>query len=246
MSRIASRAGAMTLFLCLAFAYTSYAGTVTDNFNDNTLDPMWVTGSNGGSFSANETNHRLELTITGDDVFGGVGLRWLASGNFDFQVSYSLLTDIHGFSHDEDQSGAGIGAFSSGILVVQFPVSVLNQPPPGGVYAAAEGSTLYGGALTSDLSGKFRLTRVGNVYTGYYWGAGDWISLGSGTSSKTGPADLSLNVFADGGATVSAAFDDFYLQADGLVTPEPGSFALAGIALGLIGLIGRLRSSGIA
>lgn len=243
MSRISTRAATPALFLCLTFAYTGYAGTIVDNFNDNTLDPtLWSPWSNGGTFSVSETNQRLQVSITGDNVTGGVGLRWLALGNFDFQASYSLLTDIHGLSHDQNQTGAGLGAFAFGIFVAQFPVSVMNLPPPGGLYAGAEGDTLYGYALTSDQSGKLRLTRVGNVYSAYYWGAGNWIALGSGTSARTGPADLSLSVFADGGATVSAAFDDFYLQADGFAPiPEPGSFALAGIALGLICLIGKRR-----
>jgi hypothetical protein len=38
-------------------------------------------------------------------------------------------------------------------------------------------------------------------------------------------------VAADGNATVSVAFDDFSLQADGFApVPKPSSFALAGIA----------------
>jgi hypothetical protein len=124
-------------------------------------------------------------------------------------------------------------------------VSVLEPPPPipGGLYVAAEGDIqLFGAAFTMDLSGRFRLTRVGNLYSGYYWGSGDWVLLGSGTGTKTGPADLGLGVGADGDATVSVAFDDFYVQADDLgEIPEPGSFALAGIALGLIFVVWKRR-----
>jgi hypothetical protein len=235
----------MVLLLFLALTSGNFAATLTDNFNDNTLDSLlWSSFLTGGIGSVSETNQRLEVTITGNNDSAGATLRWLALGNFDFRASYTMLTNIDGFSTDQDESGAAVLAFTpEPIFAARFPGSVMDLPGPQGVYAGAEGDTLfYGYALTSDQSGRLRVTRVGNLYTAYYWGAGDWIALGSGTSTRTGPADLHLGAFADGDATVSAAFDDFYLEADGLSqVPEPGSFALAGIALGLICVIRKRR-----
>lgn len=247
MGKATTRAGTMALFLCLTLAHTSHAGPIVDNFNDNALNSsLWRLFSTGGVSLVSETNQRLELTITGDNDTAGVALRWLALGDFDLQASYALLTDIHGFPAAQDESGPLLGAFGADPnpnYVGQLPVSVLDLPPPGGIYVGAEGDTqLYGYAFTSDQSGRFRLTRVGNVFSAYYWASGDWVLLGSGTTTRTGPAELFLAVAADGDATVSAAFDDFYLQADGLAEiPEPGSFALVGIALGLICVIGKRR-----
>ena len=39
MTRTATRGGATVFFFCLAFAYTSQAGIITDNFDDNSLNP---------------------------------------------------------------------------------------------------------------------------------------------------------------------------------------------------------------
>jgi hypothetical protein len=207
--------------LLLLVGSPGHAETVTDNFDDNTLNPMvWTPFFSGGYGTVNETNKRLEVSISGNDQGGGVRLNMRALGDFDFQASYTLFTDIHTFPSDQDESGVAIMAFvldHDPIIVGQLPVSVLDVPPPGGVYFGAEGDlALWGHALTSDLSGKLRLTRVGNTYSTYYWASGNWVLLGSGTATKTGPADLGLVVSIDGDATVSAAFDDFYLQADAL------------------------------
>lgn len=245
MTRPATRAGTMAFFLCLAFAYTSYAGIITDNFNDNSLDPtLWATLSTRGVGSVSETNQRLQVSLTGDQEAGGVGLRWLALGNFDFQADYALLTNIDGVS---SESGVGLFAFAldgtfDGVVVARGASP--DVPGTHGYYLGGEGSTTYGYTFTSDQSGRLRLTRVGNVYSAYFMGASDWVLLGSGTSVLTGPADLYLAVWPTEGATVSAAFDNFYLQADGFAgAPEPSSFALAGIALGLICTIGKRRQA---
>jgi hypothetical protein len=214
------------------------AETLTDNFDDNTLDPgLWTPFFLGGVGTAAESNKRLEVTFSGDNEAGGVRLNVRALGDFDFQASYTLLTNIHSFPPDQDESGVGIFAFAADpnpIFAAQFPVSVLDLPPPGGVYIGAEGDlTLYGHAPTSDLAGKFRLTRIGNIYSMYYWGSDEWVLLGSGASTKTGPADLALAVFADGDPTVSAAFDDFSLTADHFYPiSEPASLYFPQIADG--------------
>ncbi|MBP1607903.1 MAG: hypothetical protein H6Q04_138, partial [Acidobacteria bacterium] len=214
-------------FLFFALPGSLIAETVTDNFDDNTLDPvLWTPFFPSGIGTVAETNHRLEITFTGDNEAGGVRLNLRAMGDFDFQASYTLLTNIHSFPEDQDESGVGIFTFITDpnpIFSAQFPISVMELPPPGGVYVGAEGDlVLYGHASTSDLTGKFRLTRIGNTYTAYYWGSGGWVLLGSGISTKTGPADLALAVFADGDPTVSAAVDNFSLTADQLIpTPRP-------------------------
>jgi hypothetical protein len=243
MTRIATSTGTMAFFLILALAHTSYAGIITDNFNDNTLDPtLWATLSTHGVGSVSETNQRLQVTLTGDREAGGVGLRRLALGNFDFQADYTLLSNLDAVS---SYSGVALFAFAlngtfDGVVVGRGASP--DVPGTHGFYLGGEGATDYGAALTSDQSGRLRLTRTGNVYSAYFWGSSDWVLLGSGTSVLTGPADLYLAVWPTGGETVSAAFDNLYLQADGFASvPEPGSFTLAAIALGLTCAIGRHR-----
>jgi hypothetical protein len=239
MARIAAPAGPAALLLCLSLACACQAGVITDDFNDNVWNAaLWTTFSSGGSLVAAETAQRLQVTLTGDNALGGVRLRGLAYGDFDVQVNYSLLTNIDQFDHDGTPSGVGLLGVGGGGYAIRAVVDA-GTPGPGivGAYlgGALDQEDPWGWALTSDASGRLRFTRTGNLLTAYYWASGAWAPLGSTTTALTGPADLSLAVLTDGGNSVSVAFDDFYLQSDGFAAvPEPGSFGLAGVAIGLL------------
>ncbi len=234
----------MAFFLCLAFGCTSHAGIVTDNFNDNNLNPaLWTAFSSGGTLLVVENNQRLQVTLTADGATGGVALLGQVLGDFDLQVSYFLSTDIDQFTHDGTPSGIGLVGAGNGFYALRAVVDA-GTPGPGIVGTYLGGSfneqQPWGWALTSELSGRLRVTRTGNVFSTYYWGPGNWVLIGSSTSALTGPADVSLAILADGGMTVSTAFDDFYLKADGFTgIPEPSSFMLAGLALGLMCAVGK-------
>lgn len=220
---------------------------ITDNFDDNTLNPsLWSVIAPSG-VSVSETGQRLEISATGPpDVFGGVALRGLVLGNFDLQLDYAMLTNIDGFGHEGNNSGAGLAWL---MATGSFFLRGLTELPGGGstgCYAAQIDAALSEGcyAQTTEQSGKFRITRVGSVYSLSYWSSGNWVLLAPSVSStQTGPVDFYIATAVDGSHTVSAAFDNFYLQADAFVpgVPEPGSFALTGIAFGLICGIGSLR-----
>ena len=91
-----------------------------------------------------------------------------------------------------------------------------------------------------------RLTRVGNLYAIYHWQGSDWgAPLASGTSVLTGPVDFYLGGGTDTGATLGVAVDNFWLQSGGFASevPEPASFALVGVALGLTFIIRKRRQA---
>jgi hypothetical protein len=248
MARIVAPAGPAALLLCLSLACACQAGVITDNFNDNVWNAaLWTTFSSGGSLVAAETGQRLQVTLTGDNALGGVRLRGLAYGDFEVQVNYSLLTNIDQFDHDGTPSGVGLLGAGGGGYAIR---AVIDTGTPGpGIVGAYLGGELdqedpWGWALTSDTSGRLRFTRTGNVFAAYYWASGAWAPLGSTTTTLTGPADLSLAVLTDGGNSVSVTFDEFYLQSDGFAAvPEPGSFGLAGVAIGLLCALTRRRAS---
>ena len=224
----------------LSLAAPIRAGSVlTDDFSDNALNAsLWRVQSMAGFLSVNEVNQRLEITRTGqdDDGWGGVMLQSLALGDFDFQASYTLLTNIDGFNHDGTPSGVGLTWFGGTYFALRAVID-LGVNDIRGVYfgGQAEVETPWGFAFTSDTSGRLRVTRVGGMYTLSYWGPGNWVDLGPSTSAPSGAASLGLSVLVDGGNTLSMAFDDFYLQADGLETvPEPGAFGAAALGLGLL------------
>jgi len=231
MGRIATRAGAPVLFLCLAFAHTSYAGTIEDNFNDNSLNTsIWGTWVfNYGSVS--EVNQRIEEVVPNHSGWAEAGLAMLSlvGGDFDVRVDVAVL----------DFSGQSGGSITYGGGPVEICGHSLDVGLGGdGYYARFCDGTYY--VPSSDTSGTLRLTRSGSTYSGYFWDGSNWQLIHSSPGGPTGDYGVSMSSHsADGSSGV--AYDNFYLQTGPLTSevPEPGTLLLgvSGVLLG--GLIAR-------
>jgi len=77
-----------------------------------------------------------------------------------------------------------------------------------GIPALLDGSGSY--AATSDNSGKFRVTRVGNTAYTYYWNGSSWTLLESGTIGSNNMA-IGLWVYSNG-AEPSVNFDNLVVN----------------------------------
>ncbi len=234
------------LFLFLGLPLNAGPIVITDDFDDNTLNPaLWSPMAFGGATLA-EINQRLEVTAS--DGFAVARLRGLVTGNFDLRFSYALLTNMDSLDPEEDEPAVGILFFDFDSFLIR---TITALPPPGGGQSGCIGSQVgeaihegcYG--LTSEQSGSLRLTRVGNLYTIYHWQSSDWNPLASGTSVLTGPVDFYLGGGTGSEETLGVALDNFWLQADGFNSevPEPASFALVSVALGLAILIRKRRQA---
>ncbi len=229
----------LTAGLLLTSTSTVTAQVLYDDFNDNTLDPLLWTVSEGGiGPTITETNQRLEIASPEDSMDGPDGMCFaqytsvcLLRGDYDVQVDYQLLTWPPG-------NGVRVG-LNTQIGTTErdsfgTPADFGGQPRE--VYLTHFADGFQGMTRTTDLSGKLRQARSGNTVTGYYYSiSGDWVAI------HTGPAamdDVNFSLaswthdYAFIDQAVKVAFDNVIVNQGQLICPKlrvlidikPGSF----------------------
>ena len=163
--------------LCASSAY----GFV-DDFNDDVVDDaLWDIALKGSGPTIEEVNQRLQIRLpgsshdAGDGVFAaGYRSKCLLQGDFDIQVDYELLD--WPFSN-----GVRVGLGYGGIGVVTRS-SLGTAADYGGLPRDVATLDVMGPAVfvvAVSMTGSLRLTRFGNVWTGFYREGDQWTQIGS-------------------------------------------------------------------
>lgn len=187
--------GLLLLTIFIQTVSPSQAGTFSDKFDDNLLNPfLWYADIRGQGTVA-EVNNRLEITIPADST-GDLGVfygpEFFIDGDFDEQVDFNLLNF---------PAGNGISFTLSGS--VQFHIGRTSwQMQPGEwrhvYYVWCLGDTM-AYVETTDTSGKLRLKRTGNKMEGFYWKDNTWQLLDSYTDPQLGgPGGVGLALGQNG------------------------------------------------
>jgi hypothetical protein len=201
-------------------------GTVTphridDAFRGSSIDyaNVWASwGTNQpGLIDFAQTGGALTVNVSGaaqPDFNVSGQTRCLARGDFDAQVDFNLV-------NWPAQNGVWVSLMVGGTPFNVYRVSWQFDPSEQyGAYLPPVGTTLPAAGTT----GTLRLTRHGDIFTGYYRSGLGWVPIISGT----GPTDdvpLTLAVFNGSdaatfaGLPVTVAFDDFHVFADRIVCP---------------------------
>lgn len=199
---------------------------VSDNFNDNTINSsIWDIGILSNDSTIEEINQRLEIVhgadardVPGKGVFFAQYLsRCVLSGDFDMQVTYHLLTW-------PASNGVRVG-LSIGIdreYIVNFPMERLNTGSGNVEAYVADFYGVNGFFPTQDVTGKLRLTRLGDLLTGYYYKADNWIPIHT-RSIPTVDMYFAIASWSHtqiyGKQETKIAFDDFSINSGTLVCP---------------------------
>jgi hypothetical protein len=169
--------------------------TFTDDFNSGSINPAyWLPGTTGIGPQVSVVNQRLELYIPGSSTAPAPGLfgahLWSAFGvgDFDGEVEFELLDW-------PDGNGARLAI---GLSVVPVGMERISFGGGGEFYLTHFLDGLHS-TPTSDKSGALRITRVGNILSGYYRDSlNNWVLLHSGPGSSAG-ARLALAFWSDNG-----------------------------------------------
>jgi hypothetical protein len=206
---------------CLFWAPSLLANT---NFNDTNL---WTTVSSGAGFVATPNGSQLDITVpTVSNGHAGVVSNFTISGDFDMQVSYSLVNwpTTDGIDVGLEFSKTD-GSLIAGVGRTDLSGDAYGTEIPGYLAPITE--------ATSDTSGKLRITRVGNTITTYYWLSGAWENFGSATDDGLlidGVVDLMAYESTDPVSGVTVTFSDFSQ------VPIPSTLLLLGSGLMGLGL----------
>jgi hypothetical protein len=229
-----------------------FADTISDNFNDNSLNSsLWVPFNIGGgdpgvTSSVTEINGQLEAkgtiapnppAATSAIALAGISLLGTIYGDFDIRVDYQLLSPLVG---PGDEPTACI-ILSHGLLLDDPYLVGRSLDGSDDIYVASIDNEY--GVPTTDMEGLLRFTRVGTLMSAYYWGPSDidWQLIRQANGSANPIKTLGLGIYNETNNTeVFAAFDNFNLTADRFVpTPEPTSILLVSAGLGALGLVAR-------
>jgi hypothetical protein len=195
-----------------------------DNFNDNQIDPVWSIKA-GSTGIVEETNSQLELTEQNECGTNGpaTGLvfRYPIKGDFTATVDYTLLawpfgTRCGGYGGNGERVGIVTRSPSFWNAVIRF-----SNWDVGEVYGADfTGSRPNPYPSTLDTQGTLRLSRVGNTFSGSYWGGSAYVPIHEHTySGDPGDQALELSIWPYSATPgVKVALDNFVLDAP--ATPE--------------------------
>lgn len=187
-------------------------GLVDDNFNDGVRGGQWDVFNTQPS----EIDGVLDVSnvSTGGDLYKGYGASSLisTSSNFDFQIDFKNL------------SNTGVGDkfiflnftdFSSGyIAIARGLLSGVERY----VAQSFNGATWDSGITnSSDSAGKLRVTKVGSVYSSYFYNTlgSTWTLLHSRTISNFPNSKIYLYSYVSANTTIAGKFDNFVANVSG-------------------------------
>ena len=200
-----------------------------DNFNDNDLNTyLWRTHTIGAG-TINEQNGRIEATTSGEAGTNGAHLysNFFLGGDFDIQVDFSdlVLPDVY------YTMARGLNFYVKSGTECYVERAANRYSFTVNIEGTAE--EFY--VESSDTSGKFRLTRVGNTVTGYYWNGNSWTQIGQKSGFPTGSSYLrNCWIYTDNGATASVNYNNFKINKGTITKPLSGDLRFTdngGIAL---------------
>lgn len=194
---------------------SSAAFTFSDDFNGSPLDACtWRSGVSGtGQLPVVQSGAVLFTIGAGASGYATVVSKYSFAGDFDASVDFNLLQFPYIYKCDlgmQMESSDG-----QALLVKRQRQEGHDQ------YVATRilgpGSWLDISVVnTTQVTGRFRVTRTGTMFQAYYWSGGSWVSLGSATFFS-GPVRLRLLSFNNppGYPGFSGAFDNASIVADG-------------------------------
>jgi hypothetical protein len=170
-----------------------------DNFNDNSLSSnKWIVSITGTGPSLQETNNRIEIFLPGtsqpsNGIMGaGINSKCKLSGDFTIQVDYELIQ----WPKYPEGNGVRVGLTAGPNVGAVMRLSPEKNEVDQQYVTDFRGHIDFKGNKY-DMSGKLRMVRTGNVFSGYFWDGTGWVIIGTANLYYPDPdAELYFGVAA--------------------------------------------------
>jgi DNA-binding SARP family transcriptional activator len=206
---------------------TTHRVRIADSFSSDAFNgAIWSVTREGTGSDVGQSNGRLVWNFPSsatpggayNDVGGLYGTQCRFPGDFDARVDYTLVQWPAG-NGVTTVLWAFFGPKNYGTLVTRS-----SSPQSGEQYTSYLSPTTGAGAVTADLAGSLRITRVDEVVTMYFRHDGKWHELDA--EPVGGAAEIAIGAYSQAGdwqgKPVTIAFDNFVVTASKAICP-PGA-----------------------